>query len=67
MAATQSFDADDYLETRYKDVSAKDRVQFLLNGFHQVFQSLPYSLKILEYGSGPESNIVYLPLRMPRK
>ena len=53
MVDHRSFVADDYLESRYKNVPANDRVQFLLNGFHEVFQSLPYSLKVLDYGSGP--------------
>ena len=53
MADHKTFDADAYLEKRYKDASVKDRVQFLLNGFHQAFESLPYSLTVLEYGSGP--------------
>ena len=53
MADHRFFVADDYLEARYKDVPTNDRVHFLLNGFHEVFQSLPHSLKILDYGSGP--------------
>ena len=49
----ESFDADTYLAMRYKDVTAKHRVRFILGRFHEAFQSLPYSLTVLEYGSGP--------------
>ena len=47
------FDTDGYLATRYGDMTVKDRLQFLLDGHHEVFQSLPYSLKVLDFGSGP--------------
>ena len=47
------FDTDGYLATRYGDTTVKDRLQFLLDGHHEVFQSLPYSLKVLDFGSGP--------------
>ena len=53
MADPRLFDVDDYLETRYKDETDKARIQFLLSCFHEVFQSLPFSLTVLEYGSGP--------------
>ena len=48
----ESFDADTYVAMRYKDVT-NDRVHFLMGSFHEAFQSLPYSLTVLEYGSGP--------------
>ena len=55
MADKDSFDAMDYLRTRYSDVTAKDRVQFQLDKLHDLFQTFATSarLKILDYGSGP--------------
>ena len=53
MADYRTFDADDYLENRYKDVPSNGRVHFLLKCLHEVFQLLPCSLKVLEYASGP--------------
>ena len=55
MAANHVFGTDGYLTTRYGIIymTVKDRLQFLLDGHHEVFQSLPYSLKVLDYGSGP--------------
>ena len=54
-----SFDARDYLRTRFGNVSAKDRVQFQLNKLHELFESVPrpppggVGPRVLEYGSGP--------------
>ena len=52
-----SFDAEDYLRTRFGNVEAKDRVQFQLIKLHELFQSFdPRSgigPKVLEVGCGP--------------
>ena len=53
-----SFDAKDYLRTRFGDVSVRDRVQFPLIKLHELFQSFSSDgaaagPKVLEFGSGP--------------
>ena len=49
-----SFDAYDYLRTRFGDESVKDRVQFPLVKLYELFQSFPpRSGTVLEVGSGP--------------
>ena len=52
-----SFDALDYLNTRFSDLSAKDRVLFQLDRLHELYTSPDISgrdgLKVLDYGSGP--------------
>ena len=47
------FESNDYLVKRYKDMTSKARIHSILRFYHEAFQSLPYSLKILEYGCGP--------------
>ena len=47
------FDPEIYLRTRFYDVNVKDRVQFQLESFHEAFNCLPTSLKVLDYGTGP--------------
>ena len=51
------FDANDYLRTRFSDLSAGDRVLFQLDNFHKLFQTLPESsegsVRVLDFGSGP--------------
>ena len=49
---TYCFDTEYYLKTRFGDFSS-GRTLFPLQCFHDVFQSLPSSLKILDYGTGP--------------
>ncbi len=48
-----SFDADDYLRSTYWDVNIPDKILFRLESFHKAFQTLPPSLKVLDYGAGP--------------
>ena len=55
-----SFDAYDYLRTRFGDLSVEHRVQFPLIKLHELFQSKFESFvhsgigpKVLEFGSGP--------------
>jgi len=48
------FDTENYLKTRFSDMTVRDRVLFPLECFHDAFQSLSTSgLKILDYGTGP--------------
>ena len=48
------FDTENYLKTRFSDLTVRDRVLFPLECFHDAFQSLSTSgLKILDYGTGP--------------
>ena len=53
MADKSDFDSEGYLSTRFSDVSRQERVLFPLEMFHKEFSSLPTSLKILDYGTGP--------------
>ena len=48
-----SFDADNYLKTRFSDVNVRGRILFPLESFHDAFQSLPSALRVLDYGAGP--------------
>ena len=50
---TYTFDTEYYLKTRFSDLTARGRVHFPLECFHDAFQSLPFSLKVLDYGTGP--------------
>lgn len=50
---TQYFDTNDYLKTRFYDVNVRDRVLFQLENFHEAYQRLPRSLRVLDYGAGP--------------
>ena len=47
------FDAEYYLAKRYKEATSETRIHFTLRCYHEVFQILPSSLKILEFGCGP--------------
>ena len=47
------FDTGKYLKTRFSDLTVRDRILFPLECFHDAFQSLPSSLKVLDYGTGP--------------
>ena len=55
MTTYASFNAEDYLRTRYCDISAKDRVQFQLDKLHVFFQTFSSTacLKVLDFGCGP--------------
>ena len=47
------FDLEGYLATRFGDVNKPARVLFPLEMLHKEFSSLPDSLNILDYGTGP--------------
>ena len=49
------FDATSYAQSRYGDVTVKDRVQFQLNQLHTLFQSSPPGrpLSVVDFGCGP--------------
>ena len=49
---TYCFDTEYYLKTRFSDLT-NGRTLFPLQCFHDAFQSLPSSLKVLDYGTGP--------------
>ncbi len=49
----KQFDADDYLRRTYWDVNIADKILFRLENLHKAFQTLPSSLKVLDYGAGP--------------
>ena len=53
MADKSGFDSKGYLSTRFTDVNKEERIIFPLEMFHKEFSSLPPSLKILDYGTGP--------------
>ena len=50
---TVDFDTDNFLKTRYYDVNVRDRILFPLENFHEAFQHLPRSVRVLDYGTGP--------------
>ena len=47
----RDFDPDDFLAKLYGDLSSEVRLK--LQSYHEAFQALPFSLKILDFGSGP--------------
>ena len=47
------FDTEAYLNARFSNDWSYERVLFPLKMFHEVFSSIPGSLKILDYGTGP--------------
>ena len=47
------FKSNYYLAKRYKDMTNETRIHFILRFYHEPFQTLPYSLNILEFGCGP--------------
>ena len=52
-ARKYSFDAENYLKSRFSNVNVPGRILFPLECFHEAFQCLPSSLKVLDYGAGP--------------
>ena len=50
---TYEFDSISYLKERFSDMNLKDRVLFPLECLNNSFKSLPQSLKVLDYRSGP--------------
>ena len=52
-STTYEFDSLSYLKARFADISLRSRVQFPLECLNNIFKSLPHSLKVLDYGSGP--------------
>ena len=49
----EPFDTESYLKSRFDAVNLSDRVLFQLENYHESFQSLPHSLRVLDYGTGP--------------
>ena len=47
------FDTLAYIKRYYEEIDGKERTYHSLRCFHDVFQSLPACLSILDYGSGP--------------
>ena len=49
------FDPDDFLANLYRDLSSEacNNMRHKLQSYHEAFQALPFSLKILEFGCGP--------------
>ena len=51
-STTYEFDSLSYLKARFADITLRGRVPFPLECLNS-FKSLPHSLKVLDYGSGP--------------